>query len=196
MGQPEGPPPPLTDEQKCRFSLLKNVRYHEDREGHFAWINRALDLFVLVSGLGTVVALSDLLPPWAQVDGRWIAAATSVVGAVQLVFALSRREALHADLRRRFLALLADLDAENVKDTGRRMRALFGDEPPTFHAVDKLAYNAAMTALDRPPASMIVVTRSQRLWRNWRRYEGVHFPRAGEVRAAATSLAWWQRPKV
>ncbi|WP_156467695.1 hypothetical protein [Methylobacterium sp. Leaf91] len=196
MGRSEKPTPPLTDEQRCRFSLLKNVRYHEDREGHFAWINRALDLFVLVSGLGTVVALSDLLPPWARVDGRWIAAATSVVGAVQLVFALGRREALHADLRRRFLALLADLDAENAKDTGRRMRALFGDEPPTFHAVDKLAYNAAMTALDRPAASMIVVTPSQRIWRNWRRYEGVQFPRVGDAQAAAKGPAWWQRPKV
>ncbi|KQP82883.1 hypothetical protein ASF57_12165 [Methylobacterium sp. Leaf117] len=98
-----------------------------------------------------------------------------------MVFALSRREALHADLRRRFLALLADLEDDNVKNTARRMRALFGDEPPTFHAVDKLAYNAAMTALDRPAAYQIVVTPWQRLLRNWRRYEGVPFPRREDV---------------
>lgn len=175
----------LTPTDRCRISLLRNVRYHEDREAHFAWVNKALDLFTLVSGLGTVIALSDLLPHGFQVDGRWIAALTSVVGAVQLVFGLTRREALHSDLRRRFLALLVELDDDTVKQIDGRMKALYGDEPPTFHAVDALAYNAAQSALDRPKGTLRVVSGWQKAMRNWRRFEGVRFPEKGDMKAKA-----------
>ncbi len=169
---------PLTPSEACEISLLRNIRYHEDREAHFAWMNRALDLFVLVSGLATVVTLSDLLPGKLQIDGRWIAALTSVIGAVQLVFGLGRREALHADLRRRFLALLAEHEDGRETEITRRMRALYGDEPPTFHAADALAYNAAQLALDRPRSTLLRIRWHQRLLRNWRRYEGVTFERS------------------
>lgn len=81
------------------------------------------------------------------------------------------------------------------------MRALFGDEPPTFHAADRLAYNAAMNALDRPAIYKVKVTGIQRALRNWRRYEGVHFPRYEEIAAERAKrraavrrwLTFWRR---
>jgi hypothetical protein len=106
---------------------LRNVRYHEDREAHYAFWNRALDMFTLVSGLGTVAALSGLvlpvLPDALREKGPVIAAGIgatgSVIGAVQLVFTLAMNEYIHGDLRRRYLSLLSELEQENVEATHR-----------------------------------------------------------------------------
>jgi hypothetical protein len=183
----EEPAKPLSEAEACEISLLRNIRYHEDREGHFALLNRLLDFFVLVSGLGAVIALSDLLPEAIRIDGRYIAAATSVIGAIQLVAGLSKMEHIHGDLRRRFLALHADLTESNVADIRRQMRLLYPDEPPTFHAVDAVAYNFAQSALGRPERFLKVVTPTQRLLRNWRRYVDTPFPRRGEVESKAAA---------
>lgn len=171
----------LTDAEACEISLLHNIRYHEDREAHFAFWNRLLDFFVLVSGLGTVIALSDMLPTYFQFDGRIIAAATSVIGAIQLIVGLAKKEHVHGDLRRRFLALHAEFADSTPAEIRRKMRALVAEEPPTYHAVDALAYNFAQAALDRPERYLKVVTTRQRLLRNWRRYVDTPFPRRCEI---------------
>lgn len=158
---------PLTDVQRCEISLLRNIYYHEDRAAHFARINRGMDLLILVAGLATVVALSDLLPGWLQVDGRWIAAAVSVAGAVNLVFRLGSLEHLHAYLRRRFLEIHADLQGgADLKSVAQKMRALYPEEPPTYHAVDAIAFNAAMRALRRPEKHLLDVSGLARVLRH------------------------------
>lgn len=155
---------------------MRNIRYHEDREGFFYRLNRSFELVVLMFGLATVAALTTWLPAGAA---PFIAAAVSVVGALQLVLGLSRREHLHADLRRRFIALYAELTDATCADIQRRMLAMLPEEPPTYHAVDALAYNDAMAAFDRPERHHKVVPWSARLLRHLRHYRPTSFKRRG-----------------
>lgn len=167
----------LDDRDRCEIGLLRNVYYHEERAAFFARINRAIDFFILVSGLATVATLSNLLPGWLQIDGRIIAAAVSIVGALQLVFRFNNSEQIHTYLRKRFLELHADLADGDEVIIARRSRTLYPEEPPTYHAVDAIAYNAAMRAFHRPEPELLAVRWWHKLLRNFVRFSPNSFPR-------------------
>lgn len=183
MERPEGPQPPLTDAQKCEHFLLRNIRYHEDRETFFGRVNRFMSFFVLMSGLGTVAALAGKMPDWAKVDPAVIAALTSTVGALQLVFGFTRLEAQHADLRRQFLRLLTELAESDSGAILKKGRALLTGELPTYFAINALAYNAAQARFDRPIAYSLRVRLWQRILGHFMRFAGSSFPRNEEVQA-------------
>ncbi|MCJ2098626.1 hypothetical protein [Methylobacterium sp. E-046] len=180
----------LTERQICEHFLLRNVRYQEDRETYFRRLNRFMSFFTLMSGLGTIAALAGKLPEYAKVDPAVIAAATSTVGALQLVFGFARTEGLHADLRRQFLRLLAEIEDGDYKGVQKKGRALLTGEPPGYFAVNALAYNAAQARFDRPVAYNKRVRLWQRLTRNMFRFTDTTFPRYEDV--WAKRAARWQ----
>ena len=161
------PERPLTPVEAMRISLLRNVRYHEDREGHFGLWNRLGSLFVLLSGTASFAAFSNTF-----VDQRWapwIGVFTTLIGGVQLVFRRAALEYQHGTLRKSFLGLTAELKDDNVDAVRAKADRLYRDEPPTFYACDAIAYNAAMDAFGR--RTYREVTFWQRRLRHWWRFE-------------------------
>lgn len=142
---------------------------------------RFFSFFTLMSGLGTVAALAGKLPDWAKVDPAVIAAATSGVGAIQLVFGFTRLENQHADLRKQFLRLLSEMDGADYPAIMKKARALLTGEPPGYIAVNALAYNAAQRRFDRPFEYNLRVRLWQRVTRHVFRFSGTDFPRYEEV---------------
>ena len=73
------------------------------------------------------------------------------------------RARLHSDLRRRSYDLLARLEAgEDIQQIEVEFIRLVAAEPPPMHAVNALAFNAAVDALARPPGQKYVLTWWQR----------------------------------
>ncbi len=142
-----------------------------------------MSFFVLMSGLGTVAALAGRLPYWAKIDPAVIAALTSTVGALQLVFGFTRLEAQHADLRRQFLRLLTEMSDGDHAAVMKKGRALLTGELPTYFVINALAYNAAQARFDRPVEYNLRVTLRQRVFGHILRFAGTQFPRLEEVRA-------------
>ena len=80
------------------------------------------------------------------------AALMTIAGVVDLVFDVSGKARLHAALRRRVYDVLAQTEDPTRGLPGLKEQAvrIYADEPPCMHAVNALAYNAAMQAFDRP----------------------------------------------
>lgn len=156
---------PLTDIAKLRITLLRNVRYHEDREGYFGCTNRAMSFGVVMTGTAAFAAFSrDRAAGW----GVAISVLTSAIGAIQLVFRRTTQEHLHASMRKSFLGLLAELNDSNVAAIRTKADLLYRDELPTFYACDAIAFNAAQRALGRK--TYLVVPWWARCVRHWWRF--------------------------
>ena len=168
----------LSDRDRLRITLLRNVRYNEDRQAFFVTLNGLLNLGVLMSGTGVVATLTTRHQGWS----RDIAILTAVIGAVQLIFDFGRRQYLHESLRARFLGLLAKLREDNITEIRGEADAIYSEEPPTYYAVDALAFNAAQKALRRPLETLKVVTRWQRVFKDVRRFTDTDFKRAGDAK--------------
>jgi len=134
---------------------LVRAYYCEDREAFLSWSYRLLNLAVLVSGTAAFAALSQDLPFRAE----WVAFATAVIGSVQLVFDIPGGMRLYAYHRR----LATDVAAKAIADGAdlcalqRELMVASAEMPPTFHAVEALAYNAAQCALGRPRETLLEV---------------------------------------
>lgn len=165
----------LTPRQSLTITLLRNIRYHEDRQAWFTLLNGCLNLAVLLSGTGVVATLTTKHHGWS----RDIAILTAVIGATQLIFDLSRRQFQHERLRAGFLELYTTLTDANVAEVRLSAGKLYGEEPPTFFAVDTLAFNAAQKALGRPASTLRRVTLRQRLLKNVVRFTDTAFPEIG-----------------
>lgn len=178
----------LTPFIELRITLLRNIRYHEDREGFFTLWNRILTAFVLLSGTAVFVAAVHADSPSATTQA--IAIGTTLIGVVQLVFDLPRKQFLHESLRVRFLELHSEATASNVEITKVAAARLYGQEPPTYYAVDALAFNAAMQSLGRNPAYARRVNLLQRRLRHRLRFANARFPERGATDARD---GWFRR---
>jgi hypothetical protein len=93
----------------------------------------------------------------------------TIAGAVDLVFDVSGKARLHAALRRRVYDILAQAEDPTRSIASLREQAVrvYADEPPTMHAVNALAYNAAMLAFDRPEKYQFPISLWHRALRHW-----------------------------
>ena len=134
------------------FRCVRNAAYHEDREMHYARIHRLL-MFVVVA-VGTASIGASLVH-----DNLWATAGTAaavLAGLIDLLWNVDGMARLHSGLRRRCFDLLARLEAKEPLD---RLQAeyirIIADEPPAMHAVNALAFNAAVDAMGRPKGPQI-----------------------------------------
>jgi hypothetical protein len=150
----------LTPEQALEFELVRNARYHEDRERFFDTVHRWTMFFVVL--LGTA-AFGDLFG-----QNRILAALAAMAGLVDLVFDVSGKARAHAQLRRHSFELLASLqDGGNVGQVQSRLTATYGEEPNPNGTVGCLAYNAANEALGRDRLDQFSIGRWRRLFRHF-----------------------------
>ena len=167
-GQPTWNSPserPLTPIDVVRFDALRSAYGHEDRAAFFALWHRLVMFFVTISGTAAFAALaanSSWPPPQA------IALLITCLGLLDLVFDLSGQARAHAEMRRRFLDLYADAQADGApaSELNVKLHKLYGEEPLLGSAVDAIAYNRAMRSLDRPPEHMLVIPRCHRTLRH------------------------------
>jgi hypothetical protein len=151
---------PLDDRTAFQIECLKNARYHEDREIFFARIHKLTMLIAVLGGTAAFAFVSQF---------KIFAGLVTIAGVTDLVFDVSGKARLHAALRRRVYDLLAQSE-----DASRDLAALkeqavriYADELPCMHAVNALAYNAAMQAFGRPEKYQFPVSVWHRALRHW-----------------------------
>jgi hypothetical protein len=159
-----------------KFNCVRNAAYHEDREHYYASVHRRL-MFIVVA-LGTLSIGASLAHEniWASL-GTLIAVLAGLVDVVWNVDGLARE---HSILRRRCYDLLARMEAgEPMTVLQPAFARVIADEPPAMHAVNALAFNAAVDALGRPKDQKYVLAPWQVFLRHVLRFRPNEFPTAG-----------------
>lgn len=129
--------------------LLRNIRYHTRRAALFSQWHKATG-FVGVF-LGSSSALSFLLinsPAGANVIASIMAAIVAFFSAVDLVVGTATKEALHLELRKRWVALQKRLQAEGLhQELYLERTSVEMDEPAELSIVEMQARNDATLAM-------------------------------------------------
>lgn len=165
----------LTDLDGIRFDCVRGALYHEDRERHYALMHRAIMFVTIATSMAAIAdPLRDLFP-WTAVAFQFSAGLAAVV---DLVWDVSGKARLHANLKRGAFELLADAD-ENDADCAKlriRITRSLADEPPTMHAVNAWAFNKAARTLGRPDDCRVEITPRQVAFRHWWSFSEATFP--------------------
>jgi hypothetical protein len=180
--------PGLTERELLEFRCVRNAAYHEDWEYYYARVHRWLMFIVVVFGtLSIGASLAIYLSSghdniWPTV-GTLIAVLAGLVDVVWNVDGLARE---HSALRRRCYDLVARMQAgEPTNSLQAAFTRIVADEPPAMHAVNALAFNAAVDALGRPADQKYVLKPWQIWFRHWWRFRPNEFPTVGDVGATA-----------
>jgi len=129
---------------------------------------------------------------------KWATFVATLAGVVSLVFELDTKARLHASLKGRMFDLLARCEtalarsetAKDCADLDAEMTRTYADEPPTMHAANALAYNAAVDAMGRSPGRKYDLKPWQILLRHWWPFRANAFPTlADRERSAEATLA-------
>lgn len=168
---------PLTSFQ---IECLKNARYHEDREVFFARLHKLTMLVAVLGGTATFAFVSQF---------KLFAALIAIAGVVDLVFDVSGKARLHAALRRRVYDVMAQAENANrdLSELKEQAARIYADEPPCMHAVNALAYNAAMQAFGRPEKYQFPVSGWHRAFRHWWPFTADDFKTHDEIAKQGTS---------
>lgn len=122
-----------------RYCLALSTRYHERRERWFDGWDRLAKAIAVVGGASTVTTL--------VADGgvkTWIAVTITLSSAVTLVFDFSGKARRHYDLRKRYLALEAEVieaPAEQLRRFEARHATIEIDEPPRLSTLVQVCQN-------------------------------------------------------
>jgi hypothetical protein len=152
-----------------RFDCLRNAIYHSSRRAFFDFLNRCLSFVVVASGAAAVADFST----GVGLAPKTFAFIAAMSGLAQLVFDFSGRARTHEFLQRRFYELAAEIsDAKNPNEEKLAswravLNRLYAEEPPPMRAVDAMAYNAAVDALDRDKKGRIKLEWYHTLFAQW-----------------------------
>jgi hypothetical protein len=168
----EAPQQEMTGKQLIEFSCIRNAAYHEDMEAFYARWHRIFMFVVVALGTASIGASLRLDSPYANI-GTAIAV---LAGLIDLLWDVDGNARRHSNLRRRCFDLLARLEAnENLDGIKAEFVRIVADEPPAMHAVNALAFNAAVDAMGRPPGQKYKLDWSQTFFRHWIRYQPNQF---------------------
>jgi hypothetical protein len=189
-----------------RFHTLRASRYHDARQRFLDFWRKVLDGLVIVLGAGTVTSMIGDDPN--ALPTVLVGLATTVIGVVQLVTGLGERAQEHSWLKKRYFEVLADIEETLAKGSpttadlariSKARSAIWGDQPPTYHVLDCIAYNAAKRSLDNAPeGKLIYIGRWANLTRNLSTWENF-CPETNDERAARKAAEktarknskWW-----
>jgi hypothetical protein len=136
--------------EALQFHALRNAYYHTARQQHLAALHRRLMFFIILCGTAGV---SSLLEAWIGV--KWLAAATSLLAALDLVLDLRSRADAHSRFRSQYYLLLAEtkevgpqktLDAK-LAEWDAKLSRITAEEPGDYRVVDCIAHNNAIDTL-------------------------------------------------
>ncbi|MCX5495775.1 hypothetical protein OSH11_13760 [Kaistia dalseonensis] len=157
-------PAGLSSREKLQINLTRNGLYHEDRERFYDGVQRWTMFLVVVAGSAAVFNLAAMNVAVASI----VAAATTALGLVDLVFNVSGKARIHGELRLLSFTLLGELDAGGDEvSINSRLIASYGKEPVSNGTVGALAYNNAMNAYGRPVAATFYISPQRRFWRHF-----------------------------
>lgn len=165
-----------------QIDCLRNARYHEDRESFFSFAHKGAMFVVVASGTAAFASVK------AQPT---LAAVITLAALIDLVFDVSGKARLHASIRRRIYDVLAQAEDEQRSLARLKEQAvrIYADEPPCMHAVNAIAYNAAMAAFERPKGHQLQVNWWQRLTRHFWPWSGTKFVTFDEIARANAGSA-------
>jgi hypothetical protein len=174
----------LTPREDLVIELLRNARYHEDRERFFARIHRTAMFVTVASGTATFAWLKT--EPWTA---PWFVGLITLAGLLDLVFDVSGKARLHASLRRRVYDVLAQTEdpSRNVESLREQAVRVYADEPPCMHAANIIAFNGAMESLHRPRRYLYKINWYHRLLRHVWPFASTRFKTFAEIEAARPS---------
>jgi hypothetical protein len=123
------------------FRLAAEVLYHGARMAFLSGAHRWMMFAAIVFGAGAATAI-------APVICGLLAMATA---AADIAFDFTGRSQHHADIRRRYLDIVARLARAGASvDFTAEWMAISADEPPLFRTVAMIAHENACLALHRP----------------------------------------------
>lgn len=160
---PEASEERMTEKERIEFRCVRNAAYHEDLEAFYAGWHRKFMFVVVAVGTASIGASLALDSPYANV-GTAVAVLSGLIDLLWDVDGMARR---HSSLRRRCYDLLARLEAnEKLEGIRAEFIRVIADEPPAMHAVNALAFNAAIDAMGRPPGQKYKLA----FWQYWLRH--------------------------
>lgn len=167
----------LTPLEELRIDCLKSALYHDDRENFYARLHKLTMLVAVLSSASAFAFIADY---------RSLIALVTVAGVIDLVFDVSGKARLHATLRRGYynILALAEDDVCNVPKLRQELIRLYADEPPIKHAVNTLAYNAAMKVYGRPERYQFPFPVWKRALRNCYPFTADNFKTYEEIESA------------
>lgn len=173
---------PMTEVDRVKFECIKNASYNDDRERHFARFHKGIMFVVVLSG---TAAFGTIFGKDGSFCAAFFAFVATAAGVADLVFDLDGRARLHNSLKRRSYDLLARLQlGEKPDEICASITRMYADEPPTMHAVNSLAFNAAVDALGRPPGQKYDLEPWQVYARHWWPFRANEFPTLADAAAA------------
>lgn len=139
-------PDPLDE---IRFCMALNVRYHERRERWLDGWDRLAKAIAVIGGAATVSTLLATTGSPASlflgVDVKaWIAALITVTSTLSLVFDFPGKARRHYDLRKKYLALEAEMTEATNPEPRRfmsRIAMLEVEEPPRLSTLVQMCHN-------------------------------------------------------
>ena len=172
------------EREGLEFNALRNALYHTARRNALETWSRWLNFFVILLGASAVADFAKDVPHGVVVLGL----AITLIGALQLVFDFAGRARVHELLQRRYyemLGRLKDTTTPTVEDCARfngELARISGEEPPTYRALDAIAYNEANSTLygDARAYHKLRIHWWQSLTRNFIHHNGADFPFVGQ----------------
>lgn len=156
---------------QLNFAVEKSMRYHQRRRGFYDWVNRLSMFTVVICGSAAFGKLFDI--------PQYFAAATTILAAINLVWAPSHRARDHEILFRRFSDLAIKIRttpaSEDAYDGWVKERIeIETDEPPIFIALEADCDNEVRRAWGRT-REMIKIGWWSRLTMNLIRHAERHY---------------------
>ena len=158
---------------KLLFAARRSVRYHMHRQRFLDRISKWGSALTAILGSATVMSLLAA----DQGEGGWsqyVAAATAVFAALELVFGPARSARYHNELAREFIAL--EQEALRVGSTSMTGESLLGlqirrldieaKESPVYRVLDAICHDEVAKAFGYPQEHRSNVTWFQRLLKN------------------------------
>ena len=157
---------------KLLVAARRSVRYHMHRQRFLDRISKWGSALTAIFGSATVMSL---LADQGEGDrSQYVAAATAVFAALELVFGPARSARYHNELAREFIAL--EQEALRVGSTSVTAESLLGlqirrldieaKEPPVYRVLDVLCNDEVAKAFGHPEEHRSNVTWFQRLFKN------------------------------
>lgn len=180
--------------EKTRMRAMRNGVYHSMRRQFFERCERLGNLAVLLLGAASVAQVAARTIGNDNNAALVIGFLVAVVGGLQLVFNFGGRARDHAMFQARFYGLLAKAERPGedpdriAAEIESEMATFYGEEPPTYHVVNAIAYNAVQESFGRSDKSALIrISPGQNLLKNILHYSSHDLKTFGEIESAGQS---------
>ncbi len=190
---PESSGVQMTSQERVSFDAERTARYHSARRGFFEGIHRWTLFAVVASGS---VGFINFVGAWMLKIGvgpEAFAGLAALIGAANLAFDPAGRARLHEALQRKAYELGAEVGGvieptpQQCAEWRSKLHKIYAEEPPPKRALDAVVYNATLSGRrENPDDDLIVISLSQRAFKQILPFQNAKFPRRAEVGAPRT----------